>query len=106
MRLAARAADFVTQIFKNVRLREQKRERNVMNSTPDLSPLVKGVLALMGIAIALGQYPRLEHWARAQALEAVQWKQGLPYFFPASPAGDRHHHINHLYQRHMEGGRQ
>ena len=40
-----------------------------MNSTPDLSPLIKGVLALIGIAIALGQYPKLEHWARAQALE-------------------------------------
>ncbi len=75
-----------------------------MNSTPDLSPLVKGVMALIGLAIALGQYPRLEHWARTQALEAVQWKQGLPYFFPAPAAGDAHHQITHLYQRHMEGG--
>jgi hypothetical protein len=50
--------------------------------TPDLSPLVRGVIVIVGLAIALGQYPNLEKWARTQALEAVSWKQGLPYFFP------------------------
>jgi hypothetical protein len=62
-----------------------------MNTTPDLSPLIKGVLALISIAIALGQYPRLERWARSQALEAVQWKQGLPYFFGPTHTGAKHH---------------
>jgi hypothetical protein len=63
-----------------------------MNTTPDLSPLIKGVLVLIGIAIVLGQYPRLENWARSQALEAVEWKQGLPYFFAAPQTGPKHHH--------------
>jgi hypothetical protein len=73
-----------------------------MNTTPDLSPLVKGVLVLIGIAIALGQYPRLERWARSQALEAVQWKQGLPYFFDAAHAESNHRHI-HSFKTH-DGG--
>jgi hypothetical protein len=76
-----------------------------MNSTPDLSPMVKGVLAIIGIAIALGQYPRLERWACVQALEAVQWKQGLPYFFAAPHAGAKHHQANHN-EAHSQGGRQ
>jgi hypothetical protein len=50
--------------------------------TLDLSPLVKGIIVIVGIAIALGQYPKLERWAKTQALEAIEWKQGLPYFFP------------------------
>jgi hypothetical protein len=50
--------------------------------TPDLSPLVKGIIVIIGIAVALGQYPKLESWAKGQAIEAVAWKQGLPYFFP------------------------
>jgi hypothetical protein len=50
--------------------------------TPDLSPLVKGIIVIVGIAIALGQYPKLERWAKLQAIEAIEWKQGLPYFFP------------------------
>ncbi len=48
----------------------------------DLSPLIKGLFPLIAIAISLGQYPKLEHWARAQAAEAIAWKTGLPYFFP------------------------
>jgi len=75
-----------------------------MNTTPDLSPLIKGVLALIGIAIALGQYPKLEHWARSQALEAVEWKQGLPYFFGPPHAGDQdQHHQTHLHKPHVGG---
>ena len=49
--------------------------------TPDLSPLIKGVFVIVGIAISLGQYGRLEHWARKQAMEAVAWREPLPYFF-------------------------
>ena len=49
--------------------------------TPDLSPLVKGVIARVGLALALGQYGRLERWARTQAMEALAWKEPLPYFF-------------------------
>jgi hypothetical protein len=67
--------------------------------------MVKGVLAIIGIAIALGQYPRLERWARVQALEAVQWKQGLPYFFGPPHAEAKHHHS--IYNEiHDQGGRQ
>jgi hypothetical protein len=50
--------------------------------TTDLSPLVRGIIVIVGIAIALGQYPKLERWAKTQALEAIEWRQGLPYFFP------------------------
>jgi hypothetical protein len=76
-----------------------------MNSTPDLSPLIKGVLVVIGISIALGQYPKLERWARTQALEAVAWKQGLPYFFaPSSHVGPRHHHT--ALRGHSVGGRE
>lgn len=60
-----------------------------MNNTPDLSPLIKGVFVVVGFAIVLGQYPRLEAWARAQATQAVAWKQSLPYFFQGSA---RHAH--------------
>ena len=60
-----------------------------MNTTPDLSPLIKGVLALIVPPSRSGQYPKLEHWARSQALEVVEWKQGLPYFFGPPNAGDK-----------------
>ena len=58
--------------------------------TPDLSPLIKGVFVIVGIAISLGQYGRLEHWARKQAMEAVAWREPLPYFF-AQPKASAHH---------------
>ena len=48
----------------------------------DLSPLIKGLLPIIGIAISLGQYSKRGHWAREQAVEALAWKTGLPYFFP------------------------
>ena len=72
--------------------------------TPDLSPLVKGVIVVVGLAIALGQYPKLETWARAQALEAVAWKQGLPYFFAPSPVEPKHRHYTSR-EIHTQGGR-
>jgi hypothetical protein len=67
---------------------------------PDLSPLIKGVFVIVGFAIALGQYPRLETWARSQAIEAVSWKQGLPYFF-AKPVS--HAHGKALVRAHEKG---
>ncbi len=60
----------------------------------DLSPLVKGVMAVIGIAFALGQYPRLERWARVQAIEAMEWKQELPDLFPEAQLNG--HRINDL----------
>ena len=57
--------------------------------TPDIGSLVTGILAVVGIALALGQYGRLETWARNQAIEAMSWKRGLPYFF--APVGNPRH---------------
>jgi hypothetical protein len=50
-------------------------------NTPDIGPLVKGIMTVIGIVIAMGQYSNLERWARIQAAEALMWKQPLPYFF-------------------------
>jgi hypothetical protein len=50
-------------------------------NTPDISSMVRGILVVIGLAVVVGEYPRLEHWARAQAIESMQWKQGLPLFF-------------------------
>jgi hypothetical protein len=51
-----------------------------MNSV-DISPLVKGLLVVIGIAIATGHYSELQSWARREAAEALMWRQPLPYFF-------------------------
>lgn len=62
----------------------------------DISGLVKGILTIIGISIALGQFGKLEHLARKQAMEALEWKQGLPYFF--EPERTRNHtgeNMNH-----------
>jgi hypothetical protein len=50
-------------------------------NVPDISSLIKGVIAIVGIAIAVGQYSNLEHWSRSQAAQALVWKEPLPYFF-------------------------
>ncbi len=60
----------------------------------DISPLIKGVMAIIGIALALGQYPRLEHWAREQATQALEWRQELPDLFPEAQING--HRINDL----------
>ncbi len=52
-----------------------------MSNALDLSSLIRGLLAVIGIAIAFGQYPKLEHWSREQAAESLAWKRGLPHFF-------------------------
>lgn len=48
----------------------------------DLSGLIKGIMVVIGIALATGHYGDLERWARHQAIEALQWKEPLPCFFP------------------------
>ena len=48
----------------------------------DLSSLIKGIMTVIGIALATGHYGDLERWARLQAMAALEWKQPLPYFFP------------------------
>ena len=40
--------------------------------TPEIGSLVTGILAIVGLALALGQYGRLETWARNQAIEAMR----------------------------------
>jgi hypothetical protein len=59
-----------------------------MNSV-DISPLVKGILVVIGIAIATGHYGDLQTWTRGEAAEAVMWRRPLPYFFapPSQSAG-------------------
>jgi hypothetical protein len=52
----------------------------------DLSSLIKGIMAIIGIAVATGHYGDLERWARHQAIEALEWRQPLPYFFPSELA--------------------
>lgn len=54
--------------------------------TPDISSLVTGILTVVAIAIGLGQYGKLETWARKQAMEAMLWKHGLPNFFAPVPS--------------------
>jgi len=61
-----------------------------MNNTLDLSGLIKGCFVVIGIAISLGQFGKLEHWSREQAAESIAWKRGLPHFF-----GGSHSHIAH-----------
>lgn len=73
---------------------------------PDISPLVKGAIALVGIALTLGFYGKLEHWARNEALEAIEWKEPLPYFF-ASPYHASHKARSHAHTttRHLRAER-
>jgi len=55
--------------------------------TPDFGSLVTGFLTIIGIAMACGQYGKLQAWTRNQAAEALAWKQGLPYFFAPVHSG-------------------
>jgi hypothetical protein len=48
---------------------------------PDISPLVKGALMIVLLSLSIGQFEALEKWARAQAIEALAWREPLPYFF-------------------------
>jgi hypothetical protein len=69
-------------------------------NTPDISALLRGVLAIVMLAIAIGQYPRLERWARSRAVEALEWKEGLPYFFAQpQPAGRRSGSAHRLHSQ-------
>jgi hypothetical protein len=71
-------------------------------NTPDISALARAALAIVSLAVALGQYPRLERWARVQAAEALEWKEPLPYFFanPKQSAG----HPGIIRHSHPSGG--
>ena len=69
-----------------------------MNNAIDVSPLIRGLLAIIGIAVAFGQYPKLEQWAREQAAESFAWKQGLPHFF-----GDGQHRAKPRRHTHAQG---
>jgi hypothetical protein len=73
-----------------------------MNSTLDLSALIKGFLAVIGIAIAVGQYSNLQHFAREQAAESLAWKRGLPHFF----AGRQRHTQLHSKPKAVFGGKE
>ena len=63
-----------------------------MNSTLDLTALIRGLFVVIGMALAVGQYPNLEHWARGQAAESIAWKRGLPHFFGGVHADKNHKH--------------
>ena len=47
----------------------------------EIKDLVTGLLAIIFVAIALGQYGRLEHFARVEAAKALRPKP-TPAFFP------------------------
>ena len=64
--------------------------------TPEIAPLVQGVMAIIGLALMLGQYPKLERWAQLHAAEALMWQRPLPYFF-AVPASRPAKHIIHRH---------
>ena len=66
--------------------------------TPDFGSLVTGFLTIIGLAMACGQYGKLEAWTRNQAVEALAWKQGLPYFFAPVHKGKAGHHSHPVGQ--------
>ena len=74
-----------------------------MSNALDLSSLIRGLLAVIGIAIALGQYPKLEYWSREQAAESIAWKHGLPHFFAHVHTQPKLHH-EHLSQEQINRG--
>ncbi len=49
----------------------------------EIKDLVSGILAIIFLALALGQYGRLERFARAEVAKALRPK-AAPAFFPAS----------------------
>jgi len=63
-------------------------------NAPDISPLVKGVLAIILFSIGFGQFGTVERWARAQALAALEWKEPLPYFFGSALRPHCHTHLS------------
>lgn len=52
----------------------------------EIKDIVTGLLAIIFVAMALGQYGRLEQFARAEAAKALQPKP-VPAFFPAGYGG-------------------
>ncbi len=71
---------------------------------PEIQLLVTGLLAVIGIAIGIGQYGKLEVWARHQAFEAMQWKGDLPVFsYPTPTQKTQHHRVRTHAAAHREG---
>ena len=66
--------------------------------TPDFGSLVTGFLTIIGLAMACGQYGKLEAWTRNQAADALAWKQGLPYFFALVHGGKVAHPSHQIGQ--------
>ncbi len=57
----------------------------------EIGSLITGLLVIIGIALAVGQYPRLERFARAQAAQALRGWQPHPFFVkPLPPHQVRH----------------
>ena len=52
--------------------------------TPDIGSLFSGLMVVVMISLATGNYRILEKWARIHAIEAMIWKQPLLYFFGPS----------------------
>lgn len=52
----------------------------------EIKDLVVGILAVIFISMALGQYGRLERFARTEAAKALRPKP-VPEFFPAGYGG-------------------
>jgi hypothetical protein len=68
----------------------------------DIFPLVRGLLIVIGISIALGQYGQLEAWARKEAVHAMQpnaWPE-LRFFPPnyGTRRGIDRHSVIHYNQ--------
>lgn len=51
-----------------------------MNAT-DLRDIIKGLLVVISISLALGQYPKLQRFARLEAAKALKGGH-TPRFFP------------------------
>ena len=48
-----------------------------------MTELIRGITSLVLLSVALGQYPRLERWARHEAMRALVW-EATPPFFPGT----------------------
>ncbi len=55
----------------------------------DIGSLIAGLLVIVGIALAMGQYPRLERFAREQAVLALRGWEPQPFFVKAKDTSDR-----------------
>ncbi len=65
----------------------------------DLGPLIKGLLVVIGIAMATGHYGDLQRWARREVVESLEWKQDLPdiFAYPPHPVSSTHPRRNYAH---------